>query len=239
MILSSILALSLISAQAPNDAGLRAAGPVWRRGAGSGFSGGWTKGDKSPQPPWSLLAPRREPPLFVWERGEPVLPQRWSLDLQGPVSAPLSLRPRASTDPEGFQSALVGTHTGRVLLVEWDRGHRRLAAGWNVDGMVTGAPRWLDRERFVVGTDADSLHAFVRSGAKAMWTRQVGRCAVRRSLGPLGSRCDLRRRLLWQGDRAQMVAVSDGVYALNDQGQMRWQWPPGGRLGQGTRRAGA
>lgn len=148
------------------------------------------------------------------------------------MSGQLSLRPTSKTDPEGSFSALVGTHTGRVLLVEWDRRQSRVFASWNVDGMVLGAPRWLDREQFVVGTDADSLHAFVRTSAKSLWTRQVGRCRHRRAPGPLGARCDLGEGLEWHAEGDQLLAVSDGVYALDRQGHLRWQWPPRAGLAQ-------
>lgn len=48
----------------------------------------------------------------------------------------------------------------------------------------------------------------------------------------MGARCDLGQSFSWQADRAQVLAASDGVYALDTKGQMRWQWPVGGGLAE-------
>lgn len=232
MILSSMLFATLFAATGQSDAGPWAWVPCAPEAPDRGCLPEFAASTGSLNTNWSVALPQREASTYVWDRGVPVLPQRWSLFLQGPVSAGLSFRPRSPRDPQDFQSAVLGTHTGRVHLVEWDRTHSRVAASWNVDGMVTGAPAWLDTERFVVGTDADTLHAFEPGGAKSLWIRHVGRCPHRRAPGPLGTRCDLGVGLEWQGGHEQIVAVADGVYALNARGQVRWQWPARGGLAQ-------
>lgn len=175
---------------------------------------------------WPPFAPENElHRSFRYDRGQPVLRALWEIDLHGAISAPPALRPASEADAKGSHGALVGTHSGRVVFLEWNDSHARLAGSWNLNGLVLGPPTWLDAERFVVGTDADSLFAFARGRADPLWRRQIGRCRHARARGPLGSRCDLIHEASWNRASGEIVVATDGLYGLDAQGHSRWQWP--------------
>lgn len=235
MILSSLLAASLCSAQPPDSSTSLSCskGPGPLRCDATRHSDPPTGSAQ-----WAPFAPKNELHRSMrYDRGQPVLKARWEIDLHGAVSAPLTLRPATGGDAESSHGALVGTHSGRVVLLEWNGSHARLAGSWNVNGLVLGPPAWLDEERFVVGTDADSLFAFARGRAEPLWRRQIGRCRHARARGPLGARCDLVHGASWNQGSAQINVATDGLYGLDPQGRSLWQWPRHSALAQPLRAA--
>lgn len=147
---------------------------------------------------------------------------RWEVS----TGAAISTTPVIVPGPRG-ETAVVGTHAGRVLGVVVDgEAAGQLVLDLYVDGIVWSSPLAPGDGRVYLGADDDRLYAIDMRTAMVAWRMRLGDCTPARAPGPEGTRCDVDGGPVAAPD-GDLYVGADGLYRIATDGKVRWHYPTG------------